>query len=103
MKNYQTIYHCINPNYWAIVKDQDLYFSETFEEEGFIHACRIDQLEHVKTNYYVGVPEIIVLKINTEKLTSTLKIEPASGQEFPHIYGGINKESIVEVLKIIQK
>ena len=99
---YTYIYHCVIPNYWETYKNKDLYFPEPFEQEGFIHACRLDQLEHVRTSYYVGVPEITVLKIDTSKLIAELKIEPASGQEFPHIYGGINKSAIVEVLKLKQ-
>ncbi len=99
---YDYIYHCVIPSYWESHKDKDLYFPEPFEQEGFIHACRLDQIEHVRTSYYIGIPEITVLKIDTSKLIAELKIKPAKDQEFPHIYGGINKAAIVDVLKIKQ-
>jgi len=63
------IYHCVHPEYWAKFTDKATYFPEQFEEEGFI----------------------------VNKLTAPLKVEAAKGQTFPHIYGGLNKEAIVEV------
>lgn len=91
------IYHCVHPEYWAKFADKATYFPEQFEEEGFIHLCRQDQMEHVRSNYFVGVPEITVLKVDVNKLTAPLKVEAAKGQTFPHIYGGLNKEAIVEI------
>ncbi len=94
------IYHCVHPEYWAKYADKSTYFPEQFEAEGFIHLCRADQMEHVQTNYFVGVPEITVLKVDVKKLTSPLKIEAANGQTFPHIYGGLNRDAIVDVSSI---
>jgi len=91
------IYHCVHPAYWAKFADKATYFPEQFEEEGFIHLCRADQMEHVRTNYFVGIPEITVLKVDVNKLTAPLKIEAAKGQTFPHIYGGLNKDAIIEI------
>lgn len=91
------IYHCVHPEYWAKYADKSTYFPEQFEEEGFIHLCREDQMEHVRTNYFVGVPEIKVLKVDVKKLTAPLKVEAAKGQTFPHIYGGLNRDAIVEI------
>jgi len=94
------IYHCVDSTYWAQFADKTTYFPAPFKEEGFIHACRADQLKQVQSNYFEGVPAITVLKIDVEKLTAPLKVEPAHGQEFPHIYGGLNKDAIVEISEI---
>ena len=96
------IYHCVDSQYWAQFADKATYFPADFKEEGFIHACRADQMKQVQGTYFTGVPVITVLKIDVEKLTAPLKVEPAHGQEFPHIYGGLNKDAIVEISEVNQ-
>lgn len=98
MKTY--IYHIVLPDYWQTFKAKDNYTAATFEEEGFIHCCTAAQIQYVLTTYFKGVPAIVLLKIDPEILTSALKIEPANGHYFPHIYGAINKNAIVEIKTI---
>ena len=54
------------------------------------------------TTYFVGIAEILLLKIDTNLLEAELKIEPANGQHFPHIYGAINKTAIIAIQKVEQ-
>jgi uncharacterized protein (DUF952 family) len=40
----------------------------------------------------------LILKIDPEKLTSKLVNEPSTNNEiYPHIYGPINREAVVEI------
>ena len=94
------IYHVVMPDYWARFVKKDAFTPPTFEEEGFIHCCTEEQINYVLTTYFKGVVEIFLLKIDAELLTAELKIEPANGQHFPHIYGPINKSAIVGVKKL---
>ena len=93
------IYHVVPFDYWTTFEQKDNYTAATFEEEGFIHCCTEAQIDYVLTTYFKGQTNILLLKINPALLESTLKIEPANGQYFPHIYGAINKKSIVEIQK----
>lgn len=71
----------------------------TLDEEGFIHASRADQWEGVKQRYYSDVTEpLTLLVIDPAKLTSPLVVEeaPGSGETFPHIYGPLNLDAVVE-------
>ena len=96
------IYHVATPNYWQQFSEKATYTAPTFEEEGFIHCCTKEQIDYVLTTYFVGVAEILLLKIDTKLLESELKVEPANGQHFPHIYGGINKTAIIDIQKVNQ-
>ena len=96
------IYHFVRPDYWKQHEQETEYFPADYETEGFIHCCTKDQWEHVRTSYYKGVPIIKVLKLDTYKLTAALKYEGKSEEKFPHIYGGINKEAIAEIITIKQ-
>jgi uncharacterized protein (DUF952 family) len=44
------------------------------------------------------VPKVLVLTVDSEKLTSKLIVEKSrSNEDFPHIYGAINKSAIVGI------
>lgn len=90
-----TIYHIVLPEAWAAF-DGDLYEHASLEAEGFIHCSFDHQLDGVIGRYYSGVNKVIVLEIDSDKLTSDLVSEPSTGGEiYPHIYGPINRDAIV--------
>jgi uncharacterized protein (DUF952 family) len=41
---------------------------------------------------------VVILKIDTTLLLPKLVYEPADDELFPHIFGGINKNAIIEIL-----
>lgn len=89
------IYHIVLPEVWKAF-DTELYRHASLETEGFIHCSFASQLEAVIGRYYSGVPHVIVLEIETEKLMSRTLKEPSTNNEiYPHIYGPINRDAIV--------
>ncbi len=93
------IYHVVMPDYWQQFEDETAYKPPTFAEEGFIHCCTKAQIDYVLSTYFKGVAEILLLKIDKTRLTSELKVEPANGQHFPHVYGAINRSAIIDIEK----
>ena len=90
------IYHIVTPEVWEKFKDEKFYEAEGFQAEGFIHCSFANQLETVLQRYYKDAEKVLLLEIETEKLTSKLINEPSTGGEiYPHIYGKINAEAIV--------
>jgi uncharacterized protein (DUF952 family) len=88
------IYHIVLPETWATFSDQDFYEAESLATEGFIHCSFENQIEGVLNRYYQGVEKVLILRIETDKLTSKLVNEPSTANEiYPHIYGKINKDS----------
>lgn len=91
-------YHITTPEQWAKFKDQDFYEAEGWQTEGFIHASFAGQLEETLKIHYKGVSKVLILTIDSEKLTSKLIVEKSrNGEDFPHIYGAINKSAITEI------
>jgi uncharacterized protein (DUF952 family) len=89
------IYHIVLPEKWAEF-ETDLYKASSLADEGFIHCSFRDQLDDVIDRYYRGVPEVIVLEIETDLLMSRVLKEPSTNSEiYPHIYGPINRNAIV--------
>jgi len=71
------IYHVVLPDYWQQFSEKAAYTPPTFEAEGFIHCCTEAQINYVLTTYFIGVAEILLLKIDTNLLEAELKVEPA--------------------------
>ena len=97
------IYHIVTPEYWKLFEDKDVYFSETFEQEKFIHCSTIAQLSGVLERYYQGAGTVLKLEIDEEQLTTKPIYEAApNGEDFPHIYGGINKAAVVGIEELAE-
>ena len=94
------IYHIVLPDDWAAF-DTELYRAKSLETEGFIHCSFAEQLNAVIARYYAGEPEVVVLEIETDTLMSRVLKEPSTASEiYPHIYGPINRDSIVSVKRL---
>jgi uncharacterized protein (DUF952 family) len=93
------IYHVVLPEYWEKYKDRPSYQAENLETEGFIHCSYAGQLEGVLERYYSDAGRVVVLTIDTEKLSSKLVEEPSTGGEiYPHLYGPLDINAVVAVV-----
>jgi len=92
------IYHVVLPAVWERFKTKPSYQPDSLATEGFIHCSYASQLEGVLERYYGGVEKVLILTIETDKLLSKLVKEPSTNDElFPHIYGRLNINSVVDV------
>jgi uncharacterized protein (DUF952 family) len=95
----QLLYHITTKAEWEPSKGQAHYTPLSFDREGFIHASRFHQLPGVLERYYSGRNDLMLLKIDEQKLACQLIYEPSATRElFPHIYGQLNQDAIVEVI-----
>ncbi len=93
-----TIYHIVLPDYWETFSACEFYETESLETEGFIHCSYAEQVGPVLKRYYQAPTTVIILRIDSDKLTSRLVEEASTNNEiYPHIYGRINREAIAEI------
>ena len=89
------IYHIVLPDVWAAQRPEVAYQADSLESEGFIHCSFDEQLDAVLDRYYPNAGQVLILEIETDKLTSKFVAEPSTNDEiYPHIYGPINAEAI---------
>ena len=89
------IFHIVRPADWES-HTGDSYEAESLVTEGFIHCSFAEQLDSVIGRYYSDAEEIVILEIDPTKLDSKLVVEPSTGGDnYPHIYGPINKDAVV--------
>jgi uncharacterized protein (DUF952 family) len=95
------LYHIVEKNAWEAFEKEDIYFPADFGTEGFIHLSEKHQVKGVLERYYVGVTNLLLLHLDESLFTAELKYEAnATGEQFPHLYGHLNKSSVVEVVEI---
>jgi uncharacterized protein (DUF952 family) len=94
------ILHITPRTTWERAVARSEYKGDTLATEGFIHCCTPEQLAGVYDRYYKRQAGLIVLRIDMARLTSPLKWEspPGSVEKFPHIYGPLNLDAVVEVV-----
>ena len=90
------IYHITLPALWQRAQETGFYLPEEFDKDGFIHCSKEEQIVDVANRYYAGQAGHIVLRINTDKLTSKLVYENLIGGSdlFPHIYGKLDLSAV---------
>jgi len=72
----------------------------TLDEVGFIHASYANQVSGVANAFYGGIKEqLVLLVIDRQRLRPTVRDEAPEGSSelFPHIYGPLNLDAVVEV------
>ena len=94
------IYHITSIEKWEHAKQKGFYEAPSLHTEGFIHCSDAEQVQGVLERYYAGKTELLKLVIDTEKLSAPLKYElaPSVNENFPHVYGAINLEAVVNVV-----
>src|SRR3982750_2278050 len=96
------IYHISTVTDWNKAKQKGSYIAASLATEGFIHCSEENQVQGVLERYYPGKKDLVKLVIDTGKLQSPLKYElaPSVNEMFPHIYGPINIDAVVDVIEI---
>jgi uncharacterized protein (DUF952 family) len=75
------------------------YRTEMLHIEGFIHCSTREQVIEVANARFRGQPGLVLLSINTDRVGAEIRYENLEGgqQMFPHIYGEINSDAVVQV------
>lgn len=96
------IYHVISKDAWMAAQQQGFYEAPSLALEGFIHCSRQEQVAGVLERYYKGQQDLFLLSIDEQKITAPLKYEmaPSVMEEFPHIYGKLNLDAVINVEEI---
>ena len=97
------VFHITTRPLWEAAAASGEYRGETFETEGFIHASDESQVIATANRFYRGVDDLIVLRIETDRLRSRLIWEKATDVDelFPHIFGPIHVNAVIEVIPLV--
>jgi uncharacterized protein (DUF952 family) len=103
----ETITHLASNEVWLAAVKEGLYYADSLSTEDFIHCSKPSQIVGVANTFYHGQRGLVLLVIDPSKLEAVLKWEPPAepepthareGELFPHIYGPLNLDAVIEVL-----
>ena len=96
------IYHVTTQKEWeqALLKNE--YLPLQYDQDGFIHCSIERQIPGVLDRFYKGQSSLVKLKIEKAKVKRPVLFELAHDMNelFPHIYGSLNIDSVVEVITL---
>lgn len=97
-----TIYHLVSPRAWE-QHPEEPYRADSLASEGFIHCSFAPQVAPSANRFYAGEQDLLVLHIDSSRLTSPLREEPSgTGEVFPHIHGPLNRDAVVAVHRLVR-
>ena len=96
------IYHLTTKADWEAAGSGPEYRAESLAMEGFIHCSKDEeQALAVANRLFPGRAGLLLLEVETDRLISPIKHEPArSGEIYPHIYGPLNIDAVVRTLSL---
>ncbi len=103
------IYHITPRTDWEAAQKSGDYRPASLESEGFIHCSTDVQAAPVANAFYSGQTGLVLLVIDPEHLSVKLQWDPPAHPapesappeldgKFPHIYGALNLDAVVDVL-----
>ncbi|MEI5906987.1 DUF952 domain-containing protein [Bacillus spongiae] len=95
------ILHIMTRQEWDIIKESVKYTPKSIQTDGFIHCCTKEQIANVANQFFSGQTNLVLLRIDPDKVTSTIVFEDLQklGQLFPHIYGPLNLNAVMNVIQ----
>ena len=92
------IFHIAGGEAWAS-RAGGSYRPEMYPVDGFVHCSNEDQVVKVADTRFRGQKGLVLLCIETDKVTAEIRYENLEGgrELFPHIYGEINTDAVVQV------
>jgi uncharacterized protein (DUF952 family) len=74
----------------------------TLEEQGFIHCSLPHQLRGVAEALYADADDLVVLVIDSVRLTGPVRYEAAEagGEQYPHLYGPLPLDAVTRVVPV---
>jgi len=96
------IYHVTSRDEWNKATENGTYIAPSLELENFIHCSKAEQVEGVLQRYFKGKKDLVRLTIDTDRLTASWQYDlaPSINEEFPHVYGPINTDAVIDVESI---
>ena len=92
--------HITTRDEWEQAQATGEYSVDSLKNEGFIHCSTPQQVLGPANALYHGRHGLILLLIDPDRVGARIVYEDCyqSGQAFPHIYGPLNADAVVQVV-----
>jgi uncharacterized protein (DUF952 family) len=97
------IYHIATTSDWERATTDGEYTTSTkgrtLAQQGFIHCSQEHQVAGVANAIFTGDRDLVLLVIDPTRLKARLQYDdvPGEPEPYPHLYGPLNADAVVEV------
>lgn len=100
MAGQNIVYHMLPSSVWEAAAEENAYHAATLASEGFVHCtAELPLLEQVANRFYRSQPgDWLILLVDLDRVAAPVRWEAADDHLFPHIYGPIERQAIVETI-----
>ena len=99
----QIIYKIEDADVWAQAQAKGRYTGSPLDvADGFVHLSSADQVRETADKWFTGREGLVLVQIDADALSSTLKWEPSrDGALFPHNYGDLPMSVVMNVAPML--
>ncbi len=95
------ILHILSKEQWLAAQDKGMYTPPSLNTTGFVHCSTSEQIVEVANSLFRGQTGLVLLVIDPKKVSANVVFEDPYnlGSLFPHIYGPLNLDAVVEIME----
>lgn len=97
------LFHLVGLDAWAAAEKAGVYAPPTLETEGFVHFSTRPQLLRSAERFFAGRNDVLIIVVDRDRLCAPLRFEAADGDAFPHLYGPLNLDAVIEVAPLLRE
>ena len=94
------LFHITTRVAWTEAVAAGTYRAPSLDREGFIHFSGDAQWLRTANRFFRGQTGLVLLSIREDRLQAGLLHESADGELFPHLYGELNLDAVVDVFDL---
>jgi uncharacterized protein (DUF952 family) len=88
--------HLVRRQIWDGRDPTQAYEPAPLQEDGFVHCAPLGRISDIATEMFDAEADLLALILDPRRLASRIRYEPSAGLHYPHVYGPIEGEAIVE-------
>jgi uncharacterized protein (DUF952 family) len=94
------LFHITTADAWERAKAAGAYRAPSLDTERFIHLSTDAQWLRTAQRFFRGQHGLVLLSIRADRLKAEVRFEAADGEHFPHLYGPLNLDAVIEVFAL---
>jgi len=96
------ILHVLKASEWNEQKHLDHYGNHWLASDGFIHCSDVHTIQNVVWMFLNASEPLVILCIDVSKVQAEIKWENGGSTDYPHIYGLLNTDAVINVLPFLK-
>jgi len=92
------IVHVVERERWTAAGET--YRPDSLDDVGYVDCSTVDAVLAVAARQYVDADEPVLLVIEPEALDAEVRYEEMGARAYPHVYGGIGREAVLDVVAL---